>query len=261
MPFYTYVAEDGEEIEQFLFRCNRKQNLIIDGKEYLLEKSYPAKHRLVGIYRILNKTNGKVYIGQSKNLQRRMTDYTSCSSHSKQLNEDIKKFGLDNFSFTLIEKCTEEELDKKETEYILKYKSNVYGYNKNKRGKTGPKPEGFGEKIRLTVANRPPKSKETLEKMSKMFSGENNPFYGKKHSKETIERVKQTKKKNGVDFRGERNPSAKPIVCINTGEYFSYSTLAANKYNLDLSTIIKCCKGKRNKTKGMSFKYFEGEEK
>ena len=51
-------------------------------------------------------------------------------------------------------------------------------------------------------------SDETREKMSKMFSGKGNPFYGQKHSKESIEKQKQTRKKNGK-LIGEKNPSAK----------------------------------------------------
>lgn len=37
-----------------------------------------------------------------------------------------------------------------------------------------------------------PMPKETRERMSKCRSGKNNPFYGKKHTKETIEIIRQT---------------------------------------------------------------------
>ena len=39
------------------------------------------------------------------------------------------------------------------------------------------------------------------------FVGENNPFYGKTHSKEVLEKIRQTKLKNGsLEMGGENNP-------------------------------------------------------
>jgi len=71
---------------------------------------------------------------------------------------------------------------------------------------------------------------------------------GKKASPEAIEKMKQR-------FGGAKNPSAKPIICVTTGECFDYATLAAKKYNIDLSSIIKCCKGKNKTVGGMVFRY------
>lgn len=255
MPFYSFKAEDGEEIEEFFFKGKNKNVIFLNEKEYKVIGSIPSKERIIGIYKILNKKNGKVYIGQSKNLNKRALNYTCKKSHVKELNEDIEVLGIENFSITILERCEEYELNDKETKYIREYKSRSTGYNKLSLANTGPKPPGFGEKIRLTVANRPPKSVETLKRMSELFSGENNPFFGKKHSQETLERIKKTKIKNGVDFSGEKNPSAKSIVCIDTGEVFKYASLASEKYSLDLSSIIKCCKGKRNHVSNMRFKY------
>ena len=56
-------------------------------------------------------------------------------------------------------------------------------------------------------------------------------------------------------FSGKNNPSAKPIICTTTGEYFDYAKLAAVKYNSDLSAIIKCCKGKSKTVKGKKYEY------
>ena len=40
--------------------------------------------------------------------------------------------GVWNFSFELLEKCSREELDKKEKEYIAIYESDKFGYNSTK---------------------------------------------------------------------------------------------------------------------------------
>ena len=78
---------------------------------------------------------------------------------------------------------------------------------------------------------------------------------GKHHSEETIDRLRhrlfsdETLSKmsaNHADFSGDKNPSAKPIRQLSMdgvliAEY-PYAKVAAQKYNLDLSSIIKCCR-------------------
>lgn len=39
-------------------------------------------------------------------------------------------------------------------------------------------------------------TKKTKEKLSKALSGENNPFYGQKHSPEIMAKMQETRKKN-----------------------------------------------------------------
>src|ERR1700748_1950430 len=45
-------------------------------------------------------------------------------------------------------------------------------------------------------------SEKTKQKLSELLSGENNPFYGKKHTDET----KQLMSENHADFNGDKNP-------------------------------------------------------
>ena len=47
------------------------------------------------------------------------------------LKKSMLKYGIDNFDFSILEECSETELDKKEIEYIELYKSTnpKYGYN------------------------------------------------------------------------------------------------------------------------------------
>lgn len=82
---------------------------------------------MIGIYKITNKLNNKVYIGQSNNVLRRLNE------HKRQRKVDIDSYinvlGVDNFEFEILEECSKEELDKKEQQYIEQYNSVEDGYN------------------------------------------------------------------------------------------------------------------------------------
>lgn len=61
--------------------------------------------------------------------------------------------------------------------------------------------------------------------------------------------------------RGAKNPSARAIIqydlngnLLNT---FPYATLAAKQFNIDLSGIIKCCRGKKKTAGGYKWSYLE----
>ena len=65
---------------------------------------------MIGIYKIENLVNGKCYIGQSKYIEKRWTDHKSNAFNSIQkdqykypLYRAIRKYGLENFSFEVIE--------------------------------------------------------------------------------------------------------------------------------------------------------------
>ena len=95
---------------------------------------------MCGIYKITNKINGKSYIGQSVNILRRWRIHRALAFDPNQkgyeypLYRAIRKYGLENFSFEVLEECDQKELDKKEQEYILFYNSFGDGYNQNEGG-------------------------------------------------------------------------------------------------------------------------------
>lgn len=85
---------------------------------------------MIGIYKITNKINGKCYIGQSVNITHRWAQHRDNSSKRKEaLYLAMQKYGLDNFTFEVIEECSYEELDEKECYYIDYYNSYKNGYN------------------------------------------------------------------------------------------------------------------------------------
>lgn len=84
---------------------------------------------MCGIYIITNLINGKVYIGQSKNITNRLARHRRGGDRCL-LHRAIKKYGVDNFKFEVLEECQEEDLNEREIYYIAQYNSVVpNGYN------------------------------------------------------------------------------------------------------------------------------------
>ena len=85
-----------------------------------------------GIYKITNLINGKIYIGQSRFIQRRFDKHKSEAKNNNPLPlyNAIRKYGIDNFKFEIIEECLPDELNNRETYYMFFYNSFVpNGYN------------------------------------------------------------------------------------------------------------------------------------
>jgi group I intron endonuclease len=93
-----------------------------------------------GIYKIENNINHKIYVGQSKNIHNRMLQHRSELRRRKHINSHLQmavdKYGLDNFSFIVIEKCPIGLLDEREVYWIEKLQSanKKYGYNSSLGG-------------------------------------------------------------------------------------------------------------------------------
>ncbi len=86
---------------------------------------------MIGIYKITNKINGHCYIGQSRNIDKRWRDH-KIASHNKNdkgynypLYQAFRKYGIDNFSFEVIEECSINLLNEKE-HYWIKHYSPIY---------------------------------------------------------------------------------------------------------------------------------------
>lgn len=89
--------------------------------------------KICGIYKIENKINHKIYIGQSIDIKTRWTAHKRCSKYNDKkdyrLYQAINKYGLDNFDFSIIEECKPQLLNEREIYYIQQYDSYNNGYN------------------------------------------------------------------------------------------------------------------------------------
>lgn len=98
---------------------------------------------MIGIYKIENKINKKVYIGCSNNIEKRWSDHKTNAfseggrEYQKTLYRAIRKYGINNFNFTVVCECPLEELKKKEIEIIRNFDSYNNGYNETIGGDIG----------------------------------------------------------------------------------------------------------------------------
>lgn len=65
---------------------------------------------MIGIYEIRNDKNGNVYIGETFNIERRFKEHKNellnNTHHNINLQRDVNKYGLYNFSFNIIQEYT-----------------------------------------------------------------------------------------------------------------------------------------------------------
>ena len=127
--------------------------------------------------------NGKCYIGQSVNIERRFDEHKKYTNRTgKYLHNSMNKYGVDNFSFEIIEECKKSELSEREKYWISYYNStSPNGYNLTNGGDGG---NTFQYRTKEQM-------EDTKRKISEVTSGENNGFYGKHHSEETKEYLRK----------------------------------------------------------------------
>lgn len=92
-----------------------------------------------GIYKIINNLNGKCYVGQSIHIEERWQEHISLSKdgtycYEKPLYRAFRKYGIENFTFEILEECPKEELGEKEKYYIILNNAYLEGYNCNLGG-------------------------------------------------------------------------------------------------------------------------------
>lgn len=92
------------------------------------------------IYKVTNKQNGKIYIGQTNNLERRKKQhlYDNRTNH-QAFKRAINKYGIDCFKWEIIDECLDKcEINEKEKYYINYYNSKIpNGYNIASGGEGG----------------------------------------------------------------------------------------------------------------------------
>lgn len=90
------------------------------------------QQRITGIYKITNKNNNKVYIGQSQDIALRWRQHKQNYQMMPGWYEEARaeSTSIDDFTFEVIQECKKEELDELETYWISYYNSIKQGYNR-----------------------------------------------------------------------------------------------------------------------------------
>lgn len=166
------------------------------------------------VYKITNKINNKVYIGQTirpveQRFHRHIADALS-NRLDTHLARAIRLYGKDNFSFEIIDQAsTQEELTEKEYFWIEKYNSTSEGYNEtNSKNKCG----------------------------------------GNTYSQKTQEEMNQISSKIRESKLGGKNPNAVKVKCksVITGEEKHFNSLSEMQQffgSSNHSFITKRCQG------------------
>jgi len=233
---------------------------------------------MVGIYKIVNP-KGKIYIGQSVNIESRKRIYFYFNSYKNSigpiLTNSFKKYGFEQHIFEIIEECSIEYLNERET-YWKQYYLDQMGGNwkqvmfcnlydtgggplseetkkKISNGKLGTKgyPKGvkrpldFGDKI---------KSKERNQKISNSTKGISKPTVGEKLK--DIPKTEQHKQNISKGSKGiSRNK--KPILQFDQFHNFikEWSSRTEAKKWLGPGDIAGCLSGKQKLAGGFIWGY------
>lgn len=216
------------------------------------------------IYKITNRVNGKIYIGQTvQELEVRVRKHFSRAKteikYQYPLVNDIRKYGENNFDYEIIEIINKlEQLNEREVYWINHYKS-IWpnGYNVTEGG-AGTKGYNHRQEDKLNM------SKLKVNK----YEGENNPFYGKKHSEAQIEKWKKERKGRKLTDEWKINISKtrkrKQIINLDTGEVFESIRHVCRYYGKNpdsgtASSISNVCnkKPKYKTVLGYRFEYYD----
>ena len=102
-------------------------------KRVLQNESFP------GIYKITNTKTSEIYIGKSVDIKSRWQQHCktvfNCGTiASSLLHTKMKQYGIENFTFEVIERVDKEQLSERERFYIDFYQTKEYGMNQKKGG-------------------------------------------------------------------------------------------------------------------------------
>lgn len=105
----------------------------------LAKQKFPVilgQNKVTGIYKITNTETQECYIGQAVDVRDRWNQHCKCglgidTPEKNKLYQAMREYGLENFTFELLEECDTSELNNREKYYIDMFNSVDYGYNGN----------------------------------------------------------------------------------------------------------------------------------
>jgi group I intron endonuclease len=218
---------------------------------------------MIGIYKIINP-KGKIYIGQSIDVDIRWK-YSyfnlNCSQQPKLYNS-LKKYGVNNHKFEVIEECNLDELNDKEVywkKYYLKEKRNNLNevlFLKIYDAGGGPLLQPHKDKIGMSLRGKK-HSEETKKKMSEKAKGRKYSEESKKKMSE-VKKGKTFTKEQKKNFKGKK---CRPILQYDLEgnfikEWVNFKSIK-DKHGFHNSGLCYCCQGVQKTAYGFIWRYKE----
>lgn len=224
---------------------------------------------MIGIYSITNNINGKMYIGQSIHILSRWKQHIYIALNNLEektkLYNAIRKYGINNFTFTIIKECLIKQLDELEKYYISYYNTYENGYNMTCGGQ-GEDRWMFNPQLiqklwdeGLSIAE----IKEIIgccnDTIRKNLEGYSNYTATESHSRGMKNHIKKYELNNGIPYTATQiwkiyfDKSIPVYQYALTGEYITSYTSAAEAgralgYQSGGANILKCLNSKSNNT-------------
>lgn len=180
------------------------------------------------IYKITNKVNGKIYIGQTiMPIKNRMYKHYSQARTGKGItgiDAAIRKYGKDNFEIEQLVECPNEDLNQQEQFYISKYKSFEDGYNLTIGGQCGT----TSLNIDIEEAIKKYNELKTVEKTAKYFGC-------------CAETMSKLLRANGIDIKSQlhlENLSRAPKTMFKEGD--NTKKVKIIELNLTFNSLKEC---------------------
>lgn len=175
------------------------------------------------IYKITNKLNNKVYIGQTVDYNKRMIDHFKKSSSLSHglIDKEIACIGRNCFKHEILLNCNLSDVDLLEMYMIMHYRSYLveFGYNV------------FYKSLSL------------------------NDIAG---AEQVLAQIKNCSYKLDSSFESKFINRSKAVVCV-SDLYRTFSSVSecARYYNLNISHVSACCLGKRATCGNMIFRFID----
>lgn len=220
------------------------------------------------IYKIINTINNKIYIGKTvKQIKHRFQShcyYALKRESPTHLHRAIRKYGRDNFIFEEIETCKESILSEREIYWIAELSPDynmtlggegMLGYKftdeQKKRSSESRKGLNVGEDNHFYGRKH---TTETRKAISKKLKGRPSAcgFAGKKHKPESKQKTSQTLRNDPTRLRIKVKPY---VMEGNFIREFSSITEAAEHVNTCPSNIKYTCEGKFKHCKKYKWSY------
>lgn len=167
-----------------------------------------SQSKICGVYKITHIASGKSYIGISKDIYRRWVQHKSwvnTGARRSAIYSAMQKYGIDAFSWQIIEECSKDDLEMREQHWIAVFDTFRNGYNLTAGGEYNKE---VSEETRKRMSESHKGKKQTQELIEKRVKRGSEHFaYGKQRDVATKQKISQslTGKKHSEETKAKQS--------------------------------------------------------